>query len=226
MSSDTVRSCMQRRTRKLSIAASIFRLLVFLACMNHLVACAWWYLGVVFIPADFDGSRSEDWIQHAAMPTLNLIENVSADPSHTASARLCNPAWTSESLRTLHNSTLEPFVAPMDVTTSLQEEAEVPAAAFTVGKIDSDGKIPSAEINGAWVPLTGPVPSMDEPAAFNSWVFYYQGLGVDILWPDRCSTFQSRHCECCLDLCSFRQAAGIFSRCSIYWPYPAGTSAT
>lgn len=189
------------RTARQSLRASILRLLFLLACTNHLAGCAWWYLGTVFIPDGFDGERSSDWARHASIPTIDFVDATQEmDPAYLTSGRFAEPMWPNQSYpegevaaipelleqhiqsqlysgELLYNQA-DPGIS-IPVTDALIETASY---TLVMEDLDMEDKIPSIKLNGTWVPLAGAVPSVDEPAAFNSWVMYYQGLGVDALW--------------------------------------------
>lgn len=189
------------------MAASILRLLMLLACMNHLVGCAWWYVGTVNIPPDFDGMVGSEWIQHAAIPTISLIDNLDAHvASGTTPAERCSSSWLNappQAPRVREEHAKLNYSLGMDALTEIDYLAQkysmstdvltaisgngtaLTANQVAVGAIDAESKIPSAYINGAWVPLTESVPSVDTPEAFDSWVMYHRGLGVPEIWRDR-----------------------------------------
>lgn len=200
----SLRPTLQKRTGKVSMTTSIARLLVLLTCVNHMVGCSWWYLGTVFIPHGFDGTRSDAWHRHSAIPSTGFVEasnatvTVSDRPhDHEAFNSSTRAGYLPHQAPELDYELRLPFpsgssdkqpIENVEVQLYLtdQETGEAPSSTgYVPGTIDADTKIPTIYIGGEWVPISGPVPNVDEPAAFDSWVMYYKGLGVEQLWPDR-----------------------------------------
>eukprot|EP00892_Ulva_mutabilis_P000969 jgi/Ulvmu1/10873/UM007_0049.1 len=191
----------------------VARLLVLMTCMNHLVGCAWWYLGTVNIPVSFDGCRSETWHTHSAIPTsmfikavqapdaaVNVSEHVDGRQSIVNASTKAHkllygtpdqepPPGVGINSEIINQQTLKHVELSSVLVTDLEAGEETADVQYAVGDVDLDSKIPTVYIGGAWVPVLGPVPNVDEPAAFDPWVMYYKGLGVEEVWPNKLAPY-------------------------------------
>lgn len=182
------------------MTTSIARLLVLLPCINHVLGCAWWYLGTVFIPEGFDGTRPDGWHRHSAIPSTNFLKDsfintvnlqgyttVNSSGGTDVFARWKHaPTDNASDIENTAGDMLRSHIEDVEIDVFMAGSGTTSETASSyIGDLDLENKIPTIYISGEWVPLSGPVPSVDKPAAFDSWVMYYQGLGVAALWPDR-----------------------------------------